>query len=54
MPCLLLLLAGIVFGASSHFMVERCRKDCQNIKQLRSPSIIPKGELITEAAIVEL
>jgi hypothetical protein len=54
MPCLLLLLAGIVFGASSHFIAERCHKDCKNIKQLRSPSIIPEGELIMEATIVEL
>lgn len=36
MPCLFLLLAGIVFGASSHFIVERCRKDYKNINQLRS------------------
>ncbi len=46
MPCLLLLLAGIVFGASSHFIVERCRKDYKNIRQLRSSSVIPEGELI--------
>ena len=54
MPCLLLLLAGIVFGASSHFIVERCHKDYKNIRQLRSPSGIPEGELIREATIVEL